>query len=448
MSNDPSGAFDAPPPDPLDELSPAFYSAFEDRFRGSSEEVARRQSNYLPILDKAGVLRSGAPVLDIGGGRGEWLRLLEQHGYAVRGVDLNEEFVLRCQRQGLDVVRGEATQYLRSRPADDFAAITAFHVVEHLPFSGLLELVGEIHRALRPGGIMIVETPNPENLVVGAHTFHLDPSHLAPIPPDLLLFLTEQAGFPTACIARANADSLGLPLAYVSNETPHSLQLNAAIHLLNLHLYMAPDYAVIAQKSGGVDSIAGSAELHRLCQAAPPDMGRFRLSEAEAKARESEVRAQKAETRARRAEARARTAEAEAFEAGVKAQELDAQLVGAYSSASWRITRPLRGAKRLARRGTPHLKSMPMRVVRAPLHWLLAREASREFVIRKVKRFPTLDRSLRKAILRIKGAPSCPVDGPGGMLPRRVEELSASARRALRTLNQARAGQAKRHGEG
>jgi hypothetical protein len=48
---------------------------------------------------------------------------------------------------------------------------------------------------LQPGGLLIMETPNPENLVVGANTFYLDPSHERPIPPPLLAFAAEHAGF-------------------------------------------------------------------------------------------------------------------------------------------------------------------------------------------------------------------------------------------------------------
>ena len=173
-----------------DGIPDALYSAFEEQFRGSREEVARRLTVYLPVLDKAGVRDAESPVLDLGCGRGEWLELLGQHDFAARGVDLNEEFVVHGQQRGIDLVHADAVEYLSSKPEGSYAAVTSFHMVEHLPPGRLVELLAQTHRVLRPVGILILETPNPENHVVGADTFYLDPSHVAPLPPALLQFLT------------------------------------------------------------------------------------------------------------------------------------------------------------------------------------------------------------------------------------------------------------------
>ena len=312
-----------------DGIPDALYCAFEEQFRGSREEVARRLAVYLPVLEQAGVREAESPVLDLGCGRGDWLELLGQHDYAARGVDLNEEFVVHGQQRGMDVVHADAVEYLSSQPEGSCAAVTSFHVVEHLAPGRLVDLLAQTHRVLRPGGIFILETPNPENHVVGACTFYLDPSHVAPLPPELLQFLTEQAGFATTWVARVNSDTMGIPLEYVPRDAPHSLQMNAAIHLLNQARYTAPDYAIIAQKDGGMVSIAGSPELERICGPGPMDITSFRRLEAEAKAHEAEAKGQEAEARA---------------------QEAEAQFAAILGGASWRITRPLRWAKRTARR--------------------------------------------------------------------------------------------------
>jgi len=227
------------------------YSAFEDRFRGSRGEVARRLSVYLPVLDKAGVRDAESPVLDLGCGRGEWLELLGQHEYAARGVDLNEEFVVHGQQRGMDLVHADAVEYLSSQPEGSCAAVTAFHVVEHLPPGRLVDLLAQTHRVLRPGGIVILETPNPENHKVGACDFYLDPTHVTPLPPALLKFLAEQAGFTSAWVARVNADVIGVPLDGVPEDAPNAPQVNAAIYLLNQMALSAPDYAIIARRVAG-----------------------------------------------------------------------------------------------------------------------------------------------------------------------------------------------------
>lgn len=316
--------------------SEAFYADLEKRFRGTREEIVKRQSAYLPVLEKAKIANLGGPVLDIGCGRGEWLDLLSQHGYEVRGVDLNEGFVLDCRSRGLDVACEEAVQFLRSQPAESYAAVTSFHLVEHLPFGRLIELVAEVHRVLKPGGLVILETPNPENIVVGACSFHFDPTHVAPIPPDLLQFVVERAGFPFACVARVNADCLDTPLAYLQQDIPGALQVNASIYLLNKSIYIAPDYAIVGQKGeAGDDNVIESDEINRLCQTKPANTTQYRLLAAEARlnalrmaAHEEDLRVQEAQVRLD--EARARIGVAEAQAAALE------------NSFSWRATASIR----------------------------------------------------------------------------------------------------------
>jgi O-antigen chain-terminating methyltransferase len=55
---------------------------------------------------------------------------------------------------------------------------------------------------LRPGGVAIFETPNPENLIVGACNFYYDPTHLRPLPPEPMRFLLEASGFVDVVIER------------------------------------------------------------------------------------------------------------------------------------------------------------------------------------------------------------------------------------------------------
>ena len=80
-------------------------------------------------------------------------------------------------------------------PENSLNAVTAFHFIEHLGLEQLLELISEIRRTLKPGGLLIIETPNPKNLVVGACNFYSDPTHRRPLFPETLEFLIQQLGF-------------------------------------------------------------------------------------------------------------------------------------------------------------------------------------------------------------------------------------------------------------
>ncbi len=176
-------------------ISGDVYDAFEEEFRGDAAVVSQRAEVYLPIMTSVSAGIPGFPVLDIGCGRGEWLQLLSDRGLAARGVDSNPTFAAQIRALGLEVVEGDAIEYLTAAPGDSVGAVTAFHIVEHLEINALLALIREAYRVVRPGGVVVFETPNPENLVVGSCSFYHDPTHRRPIPPPTLSFYLRHAGF-------------------------------------------------------------------------------------------------------------------------------------------------------------------------------------------------------------------------------------------------------------
>lgn len=173
----------------------ALYAALEDEFRGSRRDIKERLSVYLPRLAAAGIGSESMPVLDVGCGRGEWLELLREHQLQASGVDLNRVLLAMCQERGLPAVEAEAVEYLRNLPEASLGAVTAFHVIEHLALPQLLDLLDAAWRALKPGGMAIFETPNPNNMFVSSRYFYLDPTHRHPVPPLLGRFLVEARSF-------------------------------------------------------------------------------------------------------------------------------------------------------------------------------------------------------------------------------------------------------------
>jgi SAM-dependent methyltransferase len=94
----------------------------------------------------------------------------------------------------LVVTEGEAIAYLLAQPPSSFGAVTGFHIIEHLPFDTLIKLFEETVRVLKPGGLAIFETPNPENVLVGSCNFYYDPTHRNPLPSAMVKFLAEARG--------------------------------------------------------------------------------------------------------------------------------------------------------------------------------------------------------------------------------------------------------------
>lgn len=165
------------------------YAALEDRFRGTRDEIKERFKEYLPYV------KDSAPVIDLGCGRGEWLELLAENGIEAQGVDSNSLQVQQCRARGFNVTEQDLFVYLQSIADAGTGAVTGFHIIEHLSFKALIALLNEVMRVLRPGGLVIFETPNPENVVVGSHYFYLDPTHRHPLPSELMEFVFKHQGF-------------------------------------------------------------------------------------------------------------------------------------------------------------------------------------------------------------------------------------------------------------
>lgn len=172
--------------------------AFADTFRGSSEEISGRLAEHLPLL------LDQAPILELGCGRGELLRLLQRSGVDARGVDSDPAMVAACLRQGLAVTEGDALQVLRDQPAGSLGAVAAIHVLEHLPPAVWMSIVEASARALHPGGLLLVECPNPDSLRVGAGLFWVDPTHRLPVHPDALAFVARAVGLEVRHVSLAH----------------------------------------------------------------------------------------------------------------------------------------------------------------------------------------------------------------------------------------------------
>ncbi len=213
-----------------------FYTELEKAFRGSRLLIKERLAVYFPLLQV--IDRMGIPVsaLDLGCGRGEWLEVLKEHDIGATGVDLDFHMLAMARNTGQATVQSDALEYLKTQPDDSLVLVSAFHLVEHLPFEGITDLITQALRVLVPGGMLLMETPNPENMVVASWKFYLDPTHQRPVPPLLLSFLSRHAGF-----FRTRAMGLNPP------DPPTG---NNCVSLRQVLEGMGSDYAVVAQKPG------------------------------------------------------------------------------------------------------------------------------------------------------------------------------------------------------
>jgi O-antigen chain-terminating methyltransferase len=147
--------------------------------------------------------------------------------------------VRRCRDQGLQVEQAEAIEYLATLPAASLGAVTAMHVIEHLSLQDFVHLLDETARVLRAGGVAIFETPNPENLLVGACNFWFDPTHQRPLPPEATRFIAMQRGFAEVEILRLHP----YPDDILVKDGGAQMRTK-----FNQFLFGPQDYAIVARK--------------------------------------------------------------------------------------------------------------------------------------------------------------------------------------------------------
>lgn len=217
-----------------------FYIELENNFRGTEAEIKTKQRPYLKLFEGGAIDYKKFPVIDLGAGRGEFLELLEEQKIRCIGADLNESMVKSMKDKGFEAVKADVVDYLAAAKSNSLGAITGFHLAEHIPFEQLLLLIAEAYRSLAKGGFLLLETPNPENVTVGAFTFHYDPSHLKPIPPAILDFMAKFKGFRKTEILRRQPE--------LTDKQIQAATSDKQIQDVLKRLYGPRDYALLAYK--------------------------------------------------------------------------------------------------------------------------------------------------------------------------------------------------------
>ncbi len=357
-------------------MNDGFYRAFEEKFRGSREMIKLRLQVYLPFILPLCDFWPITLAVDLGCGRGEWLELLAENGFDAQGVDSNDDMLSACRERTLKVHTGDVLAFIQNLPDDSQAIVSGFHIAEHIPFEVLQELVSEALRVLKPGGLLILETPNPENLVVGTSGFFLDPTHKRPIPAELLAFVPEYTGFKRTKVLRLQ----------------ESLELlkNPAPSLLAVLNGVSPDYAVVAQKDG-------PAGLHEALDAAfDVDYGLTLEVLSQRYQHQVEQKAQQAEQKAQQAKQKAQ-------QAAAASEQVLLQLRAVYASTSWRVTAPVRVVGQwITRLSLTQLKPIIRLLAQHAALYVKCRPRWHSFLRAALQRFP----GVRKFVVTLLGSQS------------------------------------------
>ncbi len=144
-------------------------------------------------------------LLDIGCGSGDWLKRMCELGWRGEGTDFDAAAVDIARTNGLQVHYGALKDL--DFPRDTFDAITMNHVIEHVPDP--IALIAECWRILKPGGRIVLATPNIESLghrIFKEHWRGLEPPrHLHVLSPASVYECLTAVGFKSVVLRTHNS---------------------------------------------------------------------------------------------------------------------------------------------------------------------------------------------------------------------------------------------------
>ncbi len=177
----------------------ALKESVQSRLEALNPRATKEQlCPLLPLIEEAVLRCGGAPILEIYKGDETWLSLLNQAGLPVVSAHDISGF-------SAHVWANSARAALEDRQDVSLSVVSAQHIVANLPVEELLWLVREAMRVLAPGGILLIETPDPECL--GAK-FYDDMQVQRPLTTRNLQAVAETLGFEEIRIQSLGADTL------------------------------------------------------------------------------------------------------------------------------------------------------------------------------------------------------------------------------------------------
>lgn len=215
------------------------YRRIEDALRGSEAEVRADVAHYVALAE------AHQPVMDVGCGRGEFLSACRDRGIEASGVDLNERSVADLVQRHFSVARAGIPECFAPLADGSLGSILAMHVVEHLPVDALFALFREAARVLRSDGLLMIETPNAESILMSASDFWRDPTHLAPRHPAALTVLAREHGFEIAEVRAVHELPEGTRIAMRPDDPP---ELQRVVHAINDRLFAPQDLRLVLRK--------------------------------------------------------------------------------------------------------------------------------------------------------------------------------------------------------
>ncbi len=179
-------------------------------YKGSRRFIRNRLSMYLPLLQQLKKSYADAPVLDIESKRGIWLEMLKENGINSRGTETNKAMLHICEEYGLDITSQDGMELLQEQTDESLLAVSAFNMIENASLGELSKFVSEALRALKPGGILILETPAYYSVKTNPEKFYTDSEQAHSKAKLLLSFLEKEHGSARKIVLKFQEPSIEL----------------------------------------------------------------------------------------------------------------------------------------------------------------------------------------------------------------------------------------------
>lgn len=229
------------------------YFLFNDEIGPAWSRVGGRPSDTPNVFEDLTALFGDCNnVLDIGCGKGYFLNLLKESGIGCYGIDVNEDFVMYCQKLGLNVEQVDAHTHLGEIDEKSLDGVYIGQLVEHLDADRILDLLKLCYGKMQYGSYIAILTPNIESVIVSANLFYMDPTHKTHVHPEVLKFLLKSCGFREIeeryYQPVPDDKKLKLLVACDSLDKETLDALNHNIGILNNFLFGYRDYLLIGKK--------------------------------------------------------------------------------------------------------------------------------------------------------------------------------------------------------
>lgn len=131
------------------------------------DETFRSRRAYIQhVIEHHFPPHRAAKILDVGCGHGAFLHFLAKAGYRhAYGIDTSDEQIAKARSLGIaNAYCHSAFDYLRGSPDAELDVVLLFDILEHLESQELFDMLDEVYRVLRPGGVCLIHVPNGEGI--------------------------------------------------------------------------------------------------------------------------------------------------------------------------------------------------------------------------------------------------------------------------------------------